>query len=195
MVCMYIVSSHMNCFKMLTVLFLYMTFVLWVFLGSLWIMETNPNDPKCFGDDMMYWYLLFWLVACYVWLFVYSSLFSLSNLAYQARQDYIRRYYPQLLVQYEDDELPMSLRVPLLHSNGLSPRTISRIPVTTDGGNPEDLCSVCLEEIEEGGRHRLLQCGHVFHMRCIDEWLCKDAHCPNCKTDLRTRESEPQEPL
>ena len=62
-------------------------------------------------------------------------------------------------------------------------------------------CSICLEPYAgdvddvgaaDGGRRRvansqrlvLLGCKHVFHRRCIVEWLRHDARCPNCRYEL-----------
>jgi hypothetical protein len=45
-------------------------------------------------------------------------------------------------------------------------------------------CIVCLSEFEDGDQIRRLPCNHVFHTRCIDEWLGRDAHCPLCRHGL-----------
>ncbi|CAM0911694.1 unnamed protein product [Alopecurus aequalis] len=43
-------------------------------------------------------------------------------------------------------------------------------------------CSVCLQEFEAGQTARSLPgCGHSFHLRCIDGWLCRHASCPLCR--------------
>jgi hypothetical protein len=47
-------------------------------------------------------------------------------------------------------------------------------------------CTVCLTDFQDGDRVRLLQCSHVFHTACIDEWLGRDAHCPLCRHSLRS---------
>ncbi|XP_022139680.1 NEP1-interacting protein-like 2 [Momordica charantia] len=43
-------------------------------------------------------------------------------------------------------------------------------------------CSICLEEFEDGefGR-RLPNCGHLFHVGCIDQWLYLHGSCPICR--------------
>ena len=45
--------------------------------------------------------------------------------------------------------------------------------------NKEDVCVICLEPFDNGESVRRLPCKHVFHTRCIDEWLmhCSDI-CP-----------------
>lgn len=46
-------------------------------------------------------------------------------------------------------------------------------------------CSCCLDECTNKQFHRVLPCGHAFHVECIDRWLMeKTTVCPNCRTDL-----------
>jgi len=53
----------------------------------------------------------------------------------------------------------------------------------------EEKCIICLEQFEDGDRLRVLPCGHLFHMGCIDKWLsgsfshseCFTSGCPTCK--------------
>ncbi|CAL4087965.1 unnamed protein product, partial [Meganyctiphanes norvegica] len=45
---------------------------------------------------------------------------------------------------------------------------------------PEDQCSICLEALATGPTVAL-QCKHVFHERCIKDWLKRQSNCPNCR--------------
>jgi hypothetical protein len=47
------------------------------------------------------------------------------------------------------------------------------------------LCSVCLEDLEDGEMVRQLPtCKHLFHVDCIDMWLHSHSTCPVCRCDL-----------
>ncbi len=39
-------------------------------------------------------------------------------------------------------------------------------------------CTICLEECIE---QVVTKCGHVYHIKCLQEWLDVDNICPNCK--------------
>ncbi|XP_048128617.1 RING-H2 finger protein ATL80-like [Rhodamnia argentea] len=46
-------------------------------------------------------------------------------------------------------------------------------------------CAICLGEFSEGDEVRLLpQCGHGFHVGCIDQWLRSHSSCPSCRQIL-----------
>lgn len=53
----------------------------------------------------------------------------------------------------------------------------------------ESNCPICLEDFEAGQKQRVLPCGHVFHVTCVDEWLVagirskNKTECPLCKQD------------
>ncbi|GAB4834152.1 hypothetical protein Ancab_032416 [Ancistrocladus abbreviatus] len=44
-------------------------------------------------------------------------------------------------------------------------------------------CSICLADYKSNDLLRLLpDCGHVFHLRCVDPWLRLRSSCPVCRT-------------
>ncbi|KAI3515050.1 hypothetical protein L1887_13799 [Cichorium endivia] len=46
-------------------------------------------------------------------------------------------------------------------------------------------CAICLAEYEDGDEIRVLpQCGHGFHVGCIDTWLGSHSSCPSCREIL-----------
>jgi hypothetical protein len=42
-------------------------------------------------------------------------------------------------------------------------------------------CSICLENIDNGEKIRVLQCGHIFHTGCVEPWVTKYFTCPYCR--------------
>ncbi|KAL4781666.1 hypothetical protein BJX76DRAFT_10193 [Aspergillus varians] len=52
----------------------------------------------------------------------------------------------------------------------------------TDPKNVPDSCILCWARLGPGSAYRRLPCSHVFHLDCIDRWLCgEDASCPLCR--------------
>ncbi|GMY31259.1 NEP1-interacting protein-like 1 [Fagus crenata] len=46
----------------------------------------------------------------------------------------------------------------------------------------EFCCSICLQDFEDEDHVRTLpNCGHLFHLYCIDEWLTRQGTCPMCR--------------
>ena len=56
-------------------------------------------------------------------------------------------------------------------------------------------CSICLENFKKKSIVSITPCNHVFHFKCIKNWLyknIKNPKCPNCNKDVLTFEEEPQ---
>lgn len=50
------------------------------------------------------------------------------------------------------------------------------------------LCSICISGYHEDGTCSMLPCGHIFHRKCIDQWLqsgrTASGDCPMCKEPI-----------
>ena len=53
-----------------------------------------------------------------------------------------------------------------------------------DGNCKENVCSICLDNFSGPDKIRKLKCSHLFHSKCIDEWVAIHASCPMCKSNL-----------
>jgi len=42
-------------------------------------------------------------------------------------------------------------------------------------------CIVCICDIEDNDECKKLECGHMFHIGCIDNWLRRTLECPMCR--------------
>jgi hypothetical protein len=46
-------------------------------------------------------------------------------------------------------------------------------------------CSICLHDLNEGNMAFTATCGHVFHRKCIHQWVVsRGTDCPNCRTEI-----------
>jgi hypothetical protein len=45
-------------------------------------------------------------------------------------------------------------------------------------------CSICLEDYQSGESVSSLACDHLFHKKCLEEWLKHKNECPLCRTEL-----------
>ena len=48
-------------------------------------------------------------------------------------------------------------------------------------------CIICFSEIEKG---KYLNCGHIFHLNCIKEWILHYKSCPMCKSPIKLDSNE-----
>jgi hypothetical protein len=50
-----------------------------------------------------------------------------------------------------------------------------------------DVCPICCEEFQEGNYVKALPvCKHIFHEKCVKEWLMMNPLCPMCRGNVRT---------
>ncbi|XP_010245027.1 PREDICTED: E3 ubiquitin-protein ligase At4g11680-like [Nelumbo nucifera] len=50
--------------------------------------------------------------------------------------------------------------------------------------NENSECCICLAKYKDREEVRQLQCSHVFHLKCVDQWLRIISCCPLCKQEL-----------
>ena len=49
-------------------------------------------------------------------------------------------------------------------------------------------CSICLQPVQEDSDNLVtLDCGHTFHLKCINMWLNVNNTCPNCRKIVISR--------
>ncbi|XXG63122.1 hypothetical protein AAC387_Pa05g1379 [Persea americana] len=51
-------------------------------------------------------------------------------------------------------------------------------------GNENSECCICLAKYRDKEEVRQLPCSHLFHLRCVDQWLRIVSCCPLCKQEL-----------
>mmetsp|Transcript_4230 Transcript_4230/g.7181 ORF Transcript_4230/g.7181 Transcript_4230/m.7181 type:complete len:84 (+) Transcript_4230:1135-1386(+) len=60
-----------------------------------------------------------------------------------------------------------------------------------DGDLEVDQCAICLEDFSEkdGNKISQLECSkkHIFHLKCIIEWVEKSDICPLCREPIQKR--------
>ncbi|KAF2289828.1 hypothetical protein GH714_038844 [Hevea brasiliensis] len=75
---------------------------------------------------------------------------------------------------------------------GVEEHVLNTIPILLYSENNTQLakidqseCVICLGELEEGDKVRSLpNCGHVFHVPCIDDWFLAHTNCPICRAPI-----------
>lgn len=50
-------------------------------------------------------------------------------------------------------------------------------------------CTICFETIEENAEIADLECKHLFHFDCINDWVKRKPECPNCKSSIKIKNS------
>ncbi|KAF5464277.1 hypothetical protein F2P56_014366 [Juglans regia] len=69
---------------------------------------------------------------------------------------------------------------------GASEEEISQLPSfpASNLANDHPECCICITNYLDREELRRLPCSHVFHLKCIDQWLQITSSCPLCKQEL-----------
>ncbi|KAI3459934.1 hypothetical protein Pfo_016597 [Paulownia fortunei] len=113
------------------------------------------------------------------------ALICVLGLVAVARCTWIRRIIGRDSASASSAALP-----PASANKGLKKKVLKSLPKLTygeDNGQAAKLsdCAICLAEFAAGEEIRVLpQCGHGFHVVCIDTWLGCHSSCPSCRQIL-----------
>nr|GEY79355.1 NEP1-interacting protein-like 1 [Tanacetum cinerariifolium] len=79
-------------------------------------------------------------------------------------------------------------------TKGLCEDSINKLPkcmfkdcdkIERNGTHVSNNCAICLQSFKNREVVRELpECRHIFHLKCIDEWLIRSGSCPVCRSDV-----------
>ncbi|KAJ9159321.1 hypothetical protein P3X46_024832 [Hevea brasiliensis] len=81
-------------------------------------------------------------------------------------------------VASNDDPADLSLLVPATKSS------IEALEIVKVDGPMNQQCSICLEEMLIGSEAICMPCSHLYHHRCICNWLERSRVCPLCGFEI-----------
>ncbi|XP_037946031.1 RING finger protein 11-like [Teleopsis dalmanni] len=86
-------------------------------------------------------------------------------------------YYPSPSVSRPASNLTEEEQVKIAKRIGL----IQHLPIGTyDSSKKTRECVICMIEFCVNEAVRYLPCMHIYHVRCIDDWLMRNLVCPSC---------------
>lgn len=88
-----------------------------------------------------------------------------------------------------EQEKPKKIRQNILSILDLEPYYKGSRNTSSGGVNPD--CAICINKIESNEYIRKLKCNHLFHKKCVDNWLKKNienANCPMCRSKVNLKE-------
>ncbi|GMH84341.1 hypothetical protein TrST_g726 [Triparma strigata] len=65
-----------------------------------------------------------------------------------------------------------------------SPPPLQTVKYDPEKHTSSSECAICLEPFSEGEALKVIECGHLWHKRCIGEWMKVDRRCPCCRFEV-----------
>ncbi|XP_002522801.2 E3 ubiquitin-protein ligase At4g11680 [Ricinus communis] len=158
-------------------------FAIWFVMGNVWVFDSRFGSfnraPKLhvLCISLLAWnalsysfpFLLFLLLCCCV------PLIS-SVLGYNMQMGSAER-------GASDDQISRlpSWKYKAVDTNS---EVASNIDCTSTLANDDPECCICLAKYKDKEEVRQLPCSHMFHLKCVDQWLRIISCCPLCKQEL-----------
>ena len=90
----------------------------------------------------------------------------------------------KIKIYFEENSLP-------IQKSGLSKNFVKKLNNQNfgqiKGESNQQECSICIETINLDKQKKdivVLNCGHIFHKRCIDKWAINTPNCPMCRKNI-----------
>jgi hypothetical protein len=110
--------------------------------------------------------------------YIIDSLFS--NVFLEYAQDYLQDEYINALFIQSSSELERNEKVNI----DVSSKTYSETEKVFTN------CSICSDDYNDDDTVSVLDCTHVFHKNCIEEWGHYNPVCPICKSSIKQKKED-----
>ncbi|KAH1153655.1 hypothetical protein AAZX31_18G072300 [Glycine max] len=159
-------------------------FAIWFVMGNVWAFDSRfgsfPQAPKL---QVLCIILLSWNAICYSFPFLLFLLLCCCVPLMSTLLGYNMSMGSSARGASEDQisQLP-SWRYKGVHTNldlGNDSQSSERLI------NEDPECCICLAKYKDKEEVRQLPCSHLFHLKCVDQWLRIISCCPLCKQGLQ----------
>lgn len=89
-----------------------------------------------------------------------------------------------IVFMYHDTFYPNVFNESLENSGNLEPNNNVILHYVTTIGDTSDTCAICQENYTSGQTICELECHHLFHISCIDNWGIYKQECPMCRRQI-----------
>lgn len=160
-------------------------FAIWFVMGNVWSFDsrfgTLQQAPKL---QVLCIILLVWNAICYSFPFLLFLLLCCCVPLISTLLGY-NMNIGSSSKGASDDQISqlLSWRFKVSHSNNLDLNNDSQCSERLIREEPE--CCICLAKYKDKEEVRQLPCSHMFHLKCVDQWLKIISCCPLCKQGLQ----------
>ncbi|KAK2195697.1 bifunctional Zinc finger [Babesia duncani] len=79
----------------------------------------------------------------------------------------------------------------LIHYRHIAKALYKRYPKPTEKEIENGVtCIICRDQLDEDSRK--IECGHIYHLRCLKSWLFQHSTCPTCRAPIESEDDASQ---
>lgn len=132
----------------------------------------------------------------YLRLFVFfsysaSRILSLRNIAGVTKKGSFQLYIYMKIFQSVKEAIEVFSEFNRFRKTTININYSMKSPTEEELNNLSDQsCIICRDEIT-GDSSKKLSCGHIFHIKCLQNWLISQYRCPTCRTEVSSKSKDP----
>lgn len=150
---------------------------IWYIIGSVLYFNGNCNITEPLFSKYIFGLVILFFIFTFLPIFLCCSfLLCFPCFSYLIRLADRFEDYSQGATDEEIDRIPDKIYRKSINKNDTN--SFNETDIAYDN---QKLCSICIEDYNDGNNIKILPCKHNFHSNCIKLWFKKKFICPDCR--------------
>lgn len=169
-------------------IYIAITFLIILCLGS----KTDHNDDHFWGNIFMIGFMFSLIICDIIGMYSIHDPKNTCKIIYELIKcamiiDIIINMLTCIFIYYFEIYEPIFFNTENDEERQIIPNIKNILPIHIYHNNTQTnkLCAICINEFVENEQIKILNCSHIYHANCIDQWLWLKRICPLCRNEIK----------